>query len=88
MTSVRPYQPDFLGEWAASLRPDFAGRGQGGRFIVLLSAVGPTGDWFWALGHSTSSVAEAHEVAIAEMLRQRFDQEVGLLLESGANRAE
>ena len=88
MASVRPYQPDYLGEWAAQLRPDFAGRGQGGRFIVLLSAVSPLGDFFWAMGHSTSSVAEAHEVAIAEMVRQRFDQEVMLILDAGGNRAE
>jgi hypothetical protein len=86
--SVRPFQPDYLGEWAAQLRPDFAGLGQGGRFIVLLSAQGATGDWFWALGHSISSVGEAHDVAIAEMVRQRFDQEIALILDSGLNRAE
>lgn len=88
MASVRPYQPDLLGDWAAQLRPDYAGRGNGGRYIVLLSDLAPTGDFYWALGHSSASLAEAHEVAIGEMLRQRFEQEVQLLLEAGVNRAQ
>jgi hypothetical protein len=78
--SVRPYQPDFLGEWAAALRPDFAGRGAGGRFMVVLSARSELDAFFWAIGHSETSLLEAREIAVAEMARQRFDQEVGLLL--------
>lgn len=86
--SVRPFQPDVLGEWVENITPDFAGRGQGGRWMVVLSAQGPTGDFFWALGHSSSSLAEARDVAIAEMMRRWFDQDVGILLASGLNYAE
>jgi hypothetical protein len=80
---------EFLGDWTGEIVPDFAGRTNGGNFMVLLTAPNPAGgDPYWALGWSATSLFEAREAAVEQMARQRLDfVEVPLLLER-ENRAE
>jgi hypothetical protein len=87
---VRPFQPDFIGEWTENIVPDFAGRTRGGKFMVLLTAPHPTGgEPFWALGWSDTSLIEARQSAMEQAARWRLDfVEVPSLLDAGANRAE